>query len=112
MKEAKMPGTKLYVGNFSYSINDSQLKELFASHGEVKEVTIIAGKGFGFVEMADADSAAKAKEALNGTQWEGRTIRVDEARPMTANKQRGGFQDRNRSFGNRDNRGPSRGYRR
>lgn len=107
-----MAGSKLYVGNFSYSISDGQLKELFSKHGEVKEVTIIAGKGFGFVEMSNADDAQKAKDALNGTQWEGRTIRVDEARPMTSDKKRGGFQNRGAGFGNRDNRGTSRGYRR
>lgn len=107
-----MPGSKLYVGNFSYSVNDLQLKDLFSKHGEVKEVTIIAGKGFGFVEMADADSASKAKEALNGTQWEGRTIRVDDARPMTTDKQRGGFQNRDRGFGSRDRGGRSGNYRR
>lgn len=109
-----MSGSKLYVGNFSYSITGGQLKELFSNYGEVKEVTIIAGKGFGFVEMSNADEASKAKEALNGTQWEGRTIRVDEARPQNSRKQsgRGGYQDRNRSFDNRSRGGRSRGYRR
>lgn len=81
--------SKLYVGNIIYSATDTQLRELFSSHGEVKEVTIIPGKGFGFVEMATPEEAEKAREALNGTQWEGRTIRVDEARPQAPREERG-----------------------
>ena len=76
-----MQGNKLYVGNLSYSVTDEQLKELFSSHGEVKEVTVIGNKGFGFVEMSDNAEAEKAKEALDGTEFEGRTLKVDEARP-------------------------------
>ncbi|GAB4304863.1 MAG: hypothetical protein Kow0090_20530 [Myxococcota bacterium] len=76
-----MQGSKLYVGNLNYSVTQEELEELFASYGEVKEVKIIEGKGFGFVEMAGAPEAEKAKEALNGTDFKGRTLRVDEARP-------------------------------
>ena len=76
-----MQSNKLYVGNLSYSVTDEQLKELFSSHGEVKEANVIGNKGFGFVELADAAEAEKAKEALDGTEFEGRTIKVDEARP-------------------------------
>lgn len=83
-----MQGSKLYVGNFAYSVTDLQLKELFANYGEVKDVTLIPGKGFGFVEMSNPQEAEKAKVALNGTQWEGRTIKVDEARPQSARKER------------------------
>lgn len=109
-----MNGSKLYVGNFSYSISDLQLKDLFSKYGEVKETTIIAGKGFGFIEMSNPDEAQKAKEALNGTEWEGRTIRVDEARPMAPrnNKRnefrpgggfsRGGFGHSRRNSDNRN----------
>jgi len=76
-----MQGSKLYVGNFSYSVTDEQLEKLFSEHGEVKEVNVIGNKGFGFVEMSSSSEAEKAKEALNGTTFEGRTLRVDEARP-------------------------------
>ena len=76
-----MQGSKLYVGNFSYSVTDEQLEKLFSEHGEVKEVNVIGNKGFGFVEMSSSAEAEKAKEALNGTTFEGRTLRVDEARP-------------------------------
>lgn len=76
-----MPGSKLYVGNLVYSATDDQLKELFASYGEVKQVNIIQGKGFGFVEMATPEDAEKAKQALNGFNFQGRALKVDEARP-------------------------------
>jgi cold-inducible RNA-binding protein len=79
---------KLYVGNLSYGVNDSSLRGLFEAHGAVESATVVVdrdsgrSKGFGFVEMADAD-AQKAIEALNGSQHDGRTIRVNEARPKT-----------------------------
>lgn len=76
-----MQGNKLYVGNLNYSVNNEMLKELFANHGEVKSVNIIEGKGFGFVEMGDNSQAESAMEALNGSEYEGRTLRIDEARP-------------------------------
>ena len=76
-----MQSNKLYVGNLSYSVTDKQLEELFSQYGQIKEVTIIGSKGFGFVEMSDVAEAEKAKEALDGTSFEGRTLKVDEARP-------------------------------
>ena len=77
-----MEGKKLYVGNFKYNTTEEQLKELFSEHGEVVKVDIIGDKGFGFVEMSDSSEAEKAKEALNETDLDGRTLRVDEARPQ------------------------------
>ena len=76
-----MQGSKLYVGNLTYSVTNEQLTELFSKHGEVKQVNIIEGRGFGFVEMSSPEEAGKAKEALDGTDLEGRTLKVDEARP-------------------------------
>ena len=76
-----MQGSKLYVGNLSYSTTNEQLKELFSNYGEVKEVNIIEGRGFGFIEMSSPAEAEKAKEALNGSDLEGRTLKIDEARP-------------------------------
>jgi RNA recognition motif-containing protein len=76
-----MQSNKLYVGNLNYSVTDKQLEELFSQHGQIKEVTIIGNKGFGFVEMSDVSEAEKAKEALDGTTFEGRNLKVDEARP-------------------------------
>lgn len=77
-----MSGNKLYVGNFSYSTTEEQLEELFAPFGQVTQVTIIGSKGFGFVEMSSGEEADAAKEALDGTSFSGRTLRVDEARPQ------------------------------
>ncbi len=83
-----MQGSKLYVGNFSYSVTKEQLKELFSNYGEVKEVNVIEGRGFGFVEMSSSSEAEKAKEALNGSDLEGRTLKVDEARPPRSREER------------------------
>jgi RNA recognition motif-containing protein len=76
-----MQGSKLYVGNLSYSVTEEQLEKLFSEHGKVQSVKVIGNKGFGFVEMSDNAEAEKAKEALDGTDFEGRTLKVDEARP-------------------------------
>ena len=84
---------KLYVGNLAYSTTEDDLRDAFAKIGEVLSATLIIdqtngrSKGFGFVEMATDDDAAKAISALNGTQLFDRTITVNEARPKT---ERGG----------------------
>jgi RNA recognition motif-containing protein len=77
-----MESNKLYVGNLTYSVNEEQLRELFSQYGDVKDVRVIERKGFGFVEMGSPEEAEKAKEALNETVFEGRTLRIDEARPQ------------------------------
>jgi RNA recognition motif-containing protein len=88
-----MQGKKLYVGNFSYSVSKEDLETLFSTYGEVTEVNVIEGRGFGFVEMSEPADAEKAKEALNGSDYKGRTLRVDEARPPRDRRPggRGGF---------------------
>jgi RNA recognition motif-containing protein len=87
-----MQGKKLYVGNFSYSVSKEDLETLFSTHGKVTEVNVIEGRGFGFVEMSEPAEAEKAKEALNGSDYKGRTLRVDEARPpKDRGAGRGGF---------------------
>ena len=84
---------KLYVGNLSYSTTEDDLREAFAKIGEVTSATLIIdqtngrSKGFGFVEMASDEDAAKAISSLNGTSLFDRTITVNEARPKT---ERGG----------------------
>ena len=85
-----MQGSKLYVGNLSYSVVNDDLQELFSNHGIVEEIRVIEGKGFGFVEMSTQAEAEKAKEALSGFDLKGRTLRVDEARPRR-NRQRRGY---------------------
>jgi len=76
-----MQGSKLYVGNLSYTVSAENLKELFSVYGTVKDVNVIEGRGFGFVEMSSAEEAEKAKAGLDGSDHEGRTLKVDEARP-------------------------------
>ncbi|MHC2994938.1 MAG: RNA-binding protein [Candidatus Atribacteria bacterium] len=76
-----MQGSKLYVGNLKYSVTNDELKDVFSSYGEVKNVNIIEGKGFGFVEMSSSEEAGKAKDGLNDTDFEGRPLKIDEARP-------------------------------
>lgn len=78
---------KIYVGNMSYQTTEDGLRELFGQHGEVSEVTIIMDrdtgrpKGFGFVEMRDDASARKAITELDGREIDGRTLKVNEAKP-------------------------------
>ena len=84
-----MQGSKLYVGNLKYSVTNEQLQELFGQYGEVKNVNVIEFKGFGFVEMSSPSEAEKAKTALDGSEFEGRTLRVDEARPPRNRPERG-----------------------
>ncbi|MFH0774905.1 MAG: RNA-binding protein [bacterium] len=100
-----MQNSKMYVGNLSYSVAKEKLEELFSAYGEVKSVNIIEGKGFGFVEMSSPAEAEKAKDALNGTEFEGRTMKVDEARPP---KSREGGDYRGGGGGSRDRQPSSR----
>ena len=85
-----MQGSKLYVGNLNYSVTNDELKELFGNYGEVVNVNIIEGKGFGFVEMSSQAEAEKAKNALNGSDLKERALKIDEARPPR-NRQRNSF---------------------
>jgi RNA recognition motif-containing protein len=89
-----MSGKKLYVGNLKFSVSNDQLQQLFTSHGRVVNVNIIEGKGFGFVEMSSEDEAARAKESLDGQDFEGRVLRVDEARPPRKDRERRGGRER------------------
>ena len=78
---------RLYVGNLSYSVDDSMLAELFAPHGKVESAHVVTdrdtgqSKGFGFVEMTTPEEAQTAIEGLDGTDFEGRALRVNEAKP-------------------------------
>jgi len=85
---------KLYVGNLSYSIRNSELEQLFAAYGAVESANVIMdrdtgrSKGFGFVEMSSDQEAQAAISALNGKEVEGRSLTVNEARPP---QDKGGF---------------------
>lgn len=78
-----MSVSKLYVGNLNYRTTEDTLKQLFAQHGEVTSVNILQGRGFGFVEMATSEAAQDAKSKLHGTEFDGRKLIVNDARPRT-----------------------------
>jgi len=79
--------TKLYVGNLTFGVTDSELQNMFEPHGTVKSAQIIMdrdtgrSKGFGFVEMSSSDEAEAAVSALNGQEVNGRALTVNEAKP-------------------------------
>ena len=103
---------KLYVGGLSYNTTESQLKDTFSEAGTVESANVITdkmsgrSKGFGFVEMSSDEEAQKAVEMFNGKELDGRSITVNEARPMESRPPRqGGFDRGDRGFGgNRRNR--------
>jgi cold-inducible RNA-binding protein len=76
--------TKLFVGNLPFSATEEAVRALFEKHGTVEKIALITDRetgrprGFGFVEMANAD-ASRAMSALNGTDFEGRSLKIDEA---------------------------------
>jgi RNA recognition motif-containing protein len=80
-------GRKLYVGNLPYTVDSSELEQMFSAHGTVVSAQIISdretgrSKGFGFVEMASDEEAEAATNALNGSDYNGRPLTVNEARP-------------------------------
>jgi RNA recognition motif-containing protein len=90
-------GSKVYVGGLPFSATDSQLNDLFAPHGTVASAQVITdrttgqGRGFGFVEMSTEQEAKAAIGALNGTQMDGRTLTVNEAKPREPRSGGGGF---------------------
>jgi len=85
-----MQANKLYVGNLSFSVTPDELKELFSQYGEVIEVKIIEGKGFGFIEMEAQADAEKARKELDGTAVKGRKLAVNPARPPKTRRGSGG----------------------
>jgi cold-inducible RNA-binding protein len=80
--------TKLFIGSLPWAVNDQELEDLFKDFGNVVSAKVIMdresgrSKGFGFVEFADDDAAKAAMDKLNGTELQGRTIVVSEARPL------------------------------
>jgi cold-inducible RNA-binding protein len=85
---------RLYVGNLNYATVEDTLRDKFAAHGTVTSVTVIKGKGFGFVEFETESAAQAAKAALNEAEIDGRSIRVDDARAREERPQSGGGQRR------------------
>lgn len=87
---------KLYVGNLSFSVTEGSLRDLFSQIGTVETANLITdrdtgrSKGFGFVEMASDEEAQKAISELNGKEFEGRQLTVNEARPQAPRSGGGG----------------------
>ena len=109
-------GKKLYVGGLPYSTTEPTLESLFAGAGTVELVRIITdretgrAKGFGFVEMSNDSEASRAISMYNGTELEGRTINVSEARPQTDRPQRSGGYGGGGSYGGGGYGGNGGGY--
>jgi RNA recognition motif-containing protein len=88
---------KIYVGNLSYNTTDDELRAAFGDFGTVDSADIIIdrntgrSKGFGFVEMSDANEAKAAIEGLNGKDLDGRALNVNEARPRAERPQRSNY---------------------
>lgn len=86
----------IYVGNLAYATNDESLRTAFSQYGEVASARVVSdrmtgrSKGFGFVEMPDREQAQAAIDALNGTDLDGRTLRVNESQPKPQGERRGG----------------------
>ena len=93
---------KLFVGNIPHSTTEAELRALFEPHGAIEQVSIVTerdtgrSRGFAFVEMTDSSEAEKAIAALNGTDFGGRALNINEARPKT---DRGGRPGGGRSGG-------------
>ena len=86
----------LYVGNLPHSTTETELRNLFETHGAVEKVTLVTdrdtgrSRGFGFVEMTNAGEAEKAIAALNGSDLGGRTLTINEAKPKSDRPRSGG----------------------
>jgi RNA recognition motif-containing protein len=100
-------GKKLYVGNLPYGVGNDQLKAMFTPHGTVESADVIMdrdtgqSKGFGFVEMSTDAEARAAMAALDGSQSDGRSLKVNEAKPR---------EDRGGGGGGRGGRGSRGGW--
>ena len=95
----------IFVGNLNFNTSEDELRQMFEAHGQVDRVSIMTdretgrSRGFGFVEMANAEEAERAIAALNGMQLGGRTLNVNEARPKPERTGGGGGGGRDRERG-------------
>ena len=93
-------GNKIYVGNLPFTVTEDELRNVFTPHGEVQSVAVIMDRetgrprGFGFVEMGDANAASNAIRALDGTDLGGRSMKVNEAQDRQGGGGGGGGRSR------------------
>jgi RNA recognition motif-containing protein len=106
----------IYVANIPFKASEDELKELFEQHGDVTSVKIVMDKltnrsrGFGFVEMADSAGAKQAIQELNGYNFLGKDLVVNEARPKTDDGRGSGNRGGGGGYGNRGGSGGGGGY--
>ncbi|MDA1035305.1 MAG: RNA-binding protein [Chloroflexi bacterium] len=87
---------RIFVGNLSFNTSDNELRDAFATYGEVDSAQVVTdretmrSRGFGFVDMPDGDAAQQAIAALNGSDLQGRALNVSEAKPREDRAPRGG----------------------
>jgi len=90
----------IYVGNLPFTTTDTELRDLFSQHGEVTSASVIMdretgrSRGFGFVEMANSQEAEDAINALNGSDFNGRTLKINQAREKRSGGGGGGYRER------------------
>ncbi len=102
---------RIYVGNFGFGTSEQELREAFEAHGQVQEISMIQdrdtgrSKGFAFVEMPTSAEAQAAIGALNGKEFDGRAVTVNEARPRPERSSGGGGGFGNRGGGGGGDRG-------
>lgn len=90
-------GKRLYVGNLSYSVSNESLEQMFAPFGTVRSAQVVQdrdtgrSKGFGFVEMDDENAARDAIKGLHETEYDGRPLTVNEAKPRESRSGGGGY---------------------
>ena len=103
VRQDRKEGTlkNIFVGNLSFNTSEDELRQIFETYGQVERVSILTdretgrSRGFGFVEMTNPEEGEKAITGLNGSQFGGRTINVNEARPK-ADRPSGGRGERGR----------------
>ena len=99
LKELEM-SIKIYVGNLSFDSSEEDLKGLFATYGDVESAKVIVdqftnrSRGFGFIEMSNREEGLKAIQALDSKDLGGRQLKVNEAKPKSDNRNRGGRDSR------------------
>ena len=90
-------GRRLYIGNLPFDVNEDELRTMLSAHGPVNEINVVMDKfsgrarGFAFATMNTQESATAAIQALNGKDWKGRALTVNEARPREERSGGGGY---------------------